>query len=69
MFWSKPQQHEDIRDQMTTLIGSAIQLFCGDVGFFVIANEAFDPQSNAEYILYRLDETILPPLLAHVQGL
>jgi PAS domain S-box-containing protein len=52
---------------MTTLIGSAIELFGGEAGVFVVSNEAFDPQSNSEYILYRIDETVALPLLAHVQ--
>jgi PAS domain S-box-containing protein len=67
MFWSQPQQPEDMHDQMTTLIGSAIQLFCGEAGVFVVSNEAFDPQSSTEYIFYRIDETMLSLLLAHVQ--
>jgi PAS domain S-box-containing protein len=52
---------------MTTLIGSAIQMFCGEAGVFVVSNEAFDPQSSSEYILYRIDEAIVFPLLAHLQ--
>jgi PAS domain S-box-containing protein len=67
MFWSQPQQPEDAHDQMTTLIGSAIQLLCGEAGVFVVSNEAFDPQSSKEYILYGIDEAMLSPLLAHVQ--
>jgi PAS domain S-box-containing protein len=67
MFWPQSPQSEDARDQMTTLIGSAIQMFRGEAGIFVVSNEAFDPQSGSEYILYRIDEAIVFPLLAHVQ--
>src|SRR5437667_101641 len=67
MFWSQPQQSEDTHDLMTSLIGSAIQLFCGEAGIFVVSNEAFDPQSSSEYILYRIDDALVLPLLAHVQ--
>ncbi len=52
---------------MTILIGSAVQLLCGVAGVFVISNEAFDPQSSAEYILYHISEPVLPTLLAFVQ--
>jgi len=67
MFWSQPQQSEDTHDLMTSLIGSAVQVLRGDAGIFVVSNEAFDPQSSSEYILYRIDEAVLLPLLAHVQ--
>ncbi len=52
---------------MTILVGSAIRLLCGEAGVFVVSNEAFDPQSSAEYILYQLDALVLPALLASVQ--
>ena len=52
---------------ITILIGSAVQLLCGLAGVFVMSNEAFDPQSSAEYILYHIDESTLPLLLAYVQ--
>ena len=67
MFWPQSPQSEDARDQMTTLIGSAIQMFHGEAGMFVVSNAAFDPQSSSEYILYRIDEALVFPLLAHVQ--
>jgi PAS domain S-box-containing protein len=52
---------------ITILIGSAVQLLCGLAGVFVISNEAFDPQSSAEYVLYHISEPVLPLLLAYVQ--
>src|SRR2546421_10871071 len=52
---------------ITILIGSAVQLLYGLAGVFVISNEAFDPQSSAEYILYHISESALPSLLAYVQ--
>ncbi len=52
---------------LTILIGSAVQLLCGLAGVFVISNEAFDPQSSTEYILYQINEPVLPLLLAYVQ--
>ena len=52
---------------ITILIGSAVQLLCGLAGVFVIANEVFDPQSSAEYILYHISEPALPLLQAYVQ--
>ncbi len=53
---------------MTILVGSAIRLLCGEAGVFVVSNEAFDPQSSAEYTLYQLDALVLPALLASVQA-
>jgi len=53
---------------MTILVGSAIRLLCGEAGVFVVSNEAFDPQSSAEYTLYQLDALVLPALLARVQA-
>ncbi len=67
MSWSQPQHAKDTHDQMAVLIGSAIQLLCGDAGVFVMSNEAFDPQSSAEYVLYRVSETAVPRLLDFVQ--
>jgi PAS domain S-box-containing protein len=67
MSWSQPQQGDDAHDQMTVLIGSAIQLLRGEAGVFVVSNEAFDPQSSTEYTLYHLDKSVLPLLLSYVQ--
>ncbi len=67
MSWSQPQPPEDPYDQMTILVGSAIQLLRGESGVFVVSNEAFDPQSSAEYTLYRINRTALPLLLTYVQ--
>src|SRR5579883_749518 len=64
MSWSQKQQTGDWYDQMTVLIGSAIRLLSGEAGVFVVANEAFDPQSSPEYVLYRVPEPALPLLLA-----
>src|SRR5579884_306399 len=66
MSWSQKQQTGDWYDQMTVLIGSAIRLLCGEAGVFVVANEAFDPQSSPEYVSYRVPEPALPLLLAAV---
>ncbi|WP_161975193.1 PAS domain-containing sensor histidine kinase [Tengunoibacter tsumagoiensis] len=52
---------------MSTLIGSAITLLRGESGVFAVSNEAFDPQSSAEYTLYHLSEEALPALLSYVQ--
>src|SRR2546430_4706955 len=67
MSWSQTIQTENLHDQMTILIGSAIRLLCGEAGVFVVSNEAFDPQSSPEYTLYRLDPSSLSSLLASVQ--
>jgi len=67
MSWSQPQQAEDSHDQMPTLVGSAIQLLCGEAGVFVVSNDAFDPQSSSEYTLYKLDKAALPLLLSYTQ--
>lgn len=67
MSWSQVQQSEGLYDQLTVLIGSAIRLLCGECGVFVVSNEAFDPQSSAEYVLYRMSGTDLPRLLAYMQ--
>lgn len=64
---SQVQQSEDLHDQTTILIGSAIRLLCGEAGIFVVSKEAFDPQSNQEYTLYQLRESALPLLLADAQ--
>ena len=68
MSWSQMQQVEDLHDQMTILVGSAIRLLCGEAGVFVVSNEAFDPQSSAEYTRYRLSTASLSSLLAHAQA-
>ena len=68
MPWSQMLQIEDLHDQMTILVGSAIRLLCGEAGVFVVSNEAFDPQSSAEYTRYRLSTASLSSLLAHAQA-
>jgi PAS domain S-box-containing protein len=67
MSWSQTQQSEDLYDQITILVGSAIRLLCGDAGVFVVSNEAFDPQSNTEYTLYRLSEPASMLFLSHIR--
>ncbi len=67
MSWSQPQLAGDAHDQLSILIGSAIQLLHGESGVFVVSNEAFDPQSSAEYILYHIQEPELSTLLTYVQ--
>lgn len=64
MSWPQKQQSGDWYDRMTVLVGSAIRLLCGEAGVFVVANEAFDPQSSPEYVYYRVPEPVLPLLLA-----
>jgi PAS domain S-box-containing protein len=68
MSWSQTQQSANVQDQMTILIGSAIQLLCGEAGVFVVSNEAFDPQSSDEYTAYRLSEAALAYLLEEAQA-
>src|SRR5436190_15758182 len=67
MSWPQTQQSEDLYDQITILIGSAIRLLSGDAGVFVVSNNAFDPQSNTEYTLYHLNESALTPLLEYIR--
>jgi PAS domain S-box-containing protein len=67
MSWSQTPQLEDLHDQMTILVGSAIRLLGGEAGVFVVSNEAFDPQSHTEYTLYQLNESALLLLLSHIQ--
>src|ERR1041384_4123143 len=67
MSWSKTPQAGDLYDQMQILVGSAIRLLRGEVGVFVISNEAFDPQSHTEYTLYRLSEAALPYLFTSMR--
>ncbi len=67
MSLSQTQQSQDLYDQITILIGSAIRLLAGDAGVFVVSNEAFDPQSSTEYTLYNLDESACVHLLAYVR--
>ena len=67
MSWPQTQQSEDLYDQITILIGSAIRLLSGDVGVFVVSNNAFDPQSNTEYTLYHINESALTPLLLYIR--
>ncbi|GAC1370786.1 MAG: hypothetical protein NVSMB44_38050 [Ktedonobacteraceae bacterium] len=52
---------------MIVLVGSAIQLLCGESGVFVVSNEAFDPQSSAEYTLYHMSKAALPLLMSYAQ--
>src|SRR5215471_20568817 len=66
MSWSQTYQSEDLYDQITILVGSAIRLLSGDAGIFVVSNNAFDPQSNTEYTLYRLNESAVIPLLLYI---
>lgn len=67
MSWSQPHDTKDVPDQLTILIGSAIQQLSGSSGVFVISNEAFDPQSSDEYVRYHLPEGALTALLSYVQ--
>src|SRR5437660_10795710 len=70
MPWSQTQQSEDLYDQITILVGSAIRLLGGEAGVFVVSDEAFDPQSSLEYTLYHLSPSLLPNLLPHLgQGI
>jgi len=64
---SQTQQSEDLHDQTTILIGSAIRLLCGEAGVFVVSGEAFDPQSSPEFTLYQLDADALPVLLSNIR--
>ncbi|HLI06669.1 MAG TPA: ATP-binding protein [Ktedonobacteraceae bacterium] len=64
MSWPQKQHSGDWYDRMTVLVGSAIRLLCGEAGVFVVANEAFDPQSSPEHVYYRVPEPVLPLLLA-----
>ncbi len=67
MSLSQVQQSEDLYDQIAILVGSAIRLLCGEAGVFVVANEAFDPLSSAEYTTYGLSDAGCGRLLAFVQ--
>ena len=64
MSLSQVQQPEDLHDQIVILVGSAIRLLNGEAGVFVVANEAFDPLSSAEYTAYRLSDVGCRFLLA-----
>src|SRR5215471_9132150 len=64
MSLSQVQQPEDLHDQIVILVGSAIRLLNGEAGVFVVANEAFDPLSSAEYTAYRLSDAGCAFLLA-----
>lgn len=61
MSWSQIHHSEDLFNQITILVGSAVRLLGGLAGVFVLANAAFDPQSSSEYTHYQLsaDETAL----------
>ncbi len=67
MSWSHIQYSEDLSEQITILIGSAVRLLDGQAGVFVLANAAFDPQSSSEYTLYQLREEEAALLLVHVR--
>jgi PAS domain S-box-containing protein len=67
MSLSQTQRVEGLHDQLTILVGSAVRLLCGEAGVFVVANEAYDPQSSAEYTPYRLSESACSVLLAAAQ--
>lgn len=67
MSWSQMQYSTDMHDQLTIFIGSAIRLLNGEMGVFIVSNEAFDPQSSREYTLYQLSKEALPLLLADAQ--
>lgn len=67
MSWSQPHHSEDLYDHITILVGSAVRLLHGLAGFFVLANEAFDPQSSSEYTLYQLNEEETALLLGSIR--
>lgn len=67
MSWSHIQYSEDLSEQITILIGSAVRLLDGQAGVFVLANAAFDPQSSSEYTLYQLSEEEAALLLVHMR--
>src|SRR5690348_13452930 len=67
MSWSLVQQSEDLHDQLTILLGSALRLLGAERGVFVVSNEAFDPQSSSEYVLYQVSEEKLVPFLDMAQ--
>lgn len=67
MSWSQIQRSEDLYDQIIVLVGSAIRLLGGLAGIFILANEAFDPQSSSEYTLYQLSEAEAVLLLSSVR--
>ncbi len=68
MSWSQVQQSNELHDQMMILVGSAIQLLCGEAGVFVLADAAYDPLSSVEYTPYQLSEDGCEHLLAYVRG-
>ncbi|HEX4207125.1 MAG TPA: ATP-binding protein [Ktedonobacteraceae bacterium] len=70
MSWSQIQQSEDVHEQMAMLVGSAIRLFGGEAGAFVLANEAFDPRSSAEAEItpYRLSDVALALFLEQAEA-
>ncbi|HET8913180.1 MAG TPA: ATP-binding protein [Ktedonobacteraceae bacterium] len=68
MSWSQVQQPEDLYDQMTILVGSAIRMLGGEAGVFVVSNEAFDPQSSAEYTSYNFESASLNQFVAALQN-
>ncbi|MBX5456846.1 MAG: PAS domain S-box protein [Thermogemmatispora sp.] len=61
------QHFKDLHGQLVILIGSAIRLLGGEAGLFVVANEAFDPQSSEEYTVYQINEAAVASLLEHIQ--
>ncbi|MBE3564183.1 MAG: PAS domain S-box protein [Thermogemmatispora sp.] len=64
---SLTQHFKDLHGQLVILIGSAIRLLGGEAGLFVVANEAFDPQSSEEYTVYQINEAAVGSLLEHIQ--
>jgi PAS domain S-box-containing protein len=67
MSWSQVPYSEDLYDHINVLVGSAVRLLCGQAGIFVLANEAFDPQSSSEYTLYQLSEAEAALLLNSIR--
>jgi PAS domain S-box-containing protein len=67
MSWSQHHHSEDLYDQMTILVGSAVRLLRGQAGLFVLANAAFDPQSSSEYTLYQLSGEEAALLLSSIR--
>lgn len=67
MSWSQQRHSEELYEQITILVGGAVRLLGGQAGIFVLANEAFDPQSSSEYTLYQLREEEAALLLSSIR--
>jgi PAS domain S-box-containing protein len=67
MSWPHIHHSEDLFDQITILVGSAVRLLGGLAGVFVLANAAFDPQSSSEYTHYQLSAEEATWLLASMR--